>query len=46
MTNPWHFSGGSSPAITTGMGMYRVELELLPLPEKPEVVAWLEARAK
>lgn len=29
-----------------GDGMYRVELELLPVPEKPEIAAWLEARAK
>jgi hypothetical protein len=29
-----------------GDGMYKVELELLPLPERPEVISWLEARAK
>ncbi len=27
-------------------GLYRVQIELLPLPEKPDVAAWLEARGK
>lgn len=27
-------------------GLYRVQMELLPLPEKPDVAIWLEARAK
>lgn len=27
-------------------GLYRVRLELLPLPEKPDVAVWLEARGR